>query len=200
MSVKSGLDLLLALLYAKGRTGKTGEQIRDTTRLVKLIFLLIREGGFENLAKDFSFEAYDYGPWAGEIFDGIESLKEIGVLSTRNESPESVEEVADDRALVEEFEGVTIPNLVTIYELTQQGLLIGKKIFESMTTAEQTNTQRIKDEFNSMPLHNLLTYVYTKYPDVTMKSKIRKKILKKSMFGVAPDLPQFTREKEDFRD
>ncbi len=200
MPVKSGLDLLLALLYAKGRSGKLGEAIKDTTRLVKLIFLLIREGGFKDIAREFSFEAYDYGPWAAEIFDGVESLEQIGVIQIRNELPEFVEELADDRVLMQEFEGVTPSNQVAIYELTQQGFAIAKKIFQSLTSDEQDHIQRIKNEFNPIPLHDLLTYVYTKYPDMTLKSKIRKKILKKSMFGVAQDLPEFTRDGEDFRD
>ena len=48
MSIESGADLIIALLCSPGKSGKSGEEVRGITRLEKLLFLLMREGGFED--------------------------------------------------------------------------------------------------------------------------------------------------------
>ena len=50
-----------------------------------------------------------------------------------------------------------------------------------------------------MSLFQLIEYVYLRYPEFTKKSKIKEKIIPKSMFGISPELPKFEREEEDFR-
>lgn len=201
LPIKSSLDLMLALLFAKGHENKEGEPIRDTTRFVKLLFLLVREGGFQYLSPQFSFEAHDYGPWASEIFDGIESLKQIGVIETRTELPESAEELVDDRELMREFEGTVSEDTmkITIYSLSKRGLVIGQNIFECLSDVEKQCIIDIKRKFNHISLSELLEYVYNKYPETTLKSKIKEKVRKLSMFGCTPDLPTFEREEEDLR-
>jgi len=101
-TVESGLDLILLLLYAKGSTGTLKEEIPDTTRLIKLLFLLVKEGGFAKIGKELRFEPKDYGPWSGDVFDAIEALKEIELIETQKLPPNSFEEIADYVEWVEE--------------------------------------------------------------------------------------------------
>jgi len=195
------LDLMMALFYAPGFTGKEAETIRDTMRLVKLLFLLVREGSFQKFEKEFGFEAHDYGPWGGQIYDNIEALKQINLLATSEDVPQEPEEgVADFQVLVQTSEIPVSQDKVSIYCLTEKGKKVSKQVYDKLSTSERENIENIKKKFNGIPLPRLLEYVYSKYPDVTVKSKIKKKVLAKSMFGASPDLPEFKREEEDFRD
>ena len=63
-SIESSTDLMLALLYAPGSAMAECEDVPDTTTLVKLLYLLVSEGGFGRLAGDLRFEARDFGPWS----------------------------------------------------------------------------------------------------------------------------------------
>lgn len=56
--IKSGLDLLMLLLYANEQ-----EKIEGITKLLKLLFLLIKEEKFKEFEKEYGFEACNYGPW-----------------------------------------------------------------------------------------------------------------------------------------
>ena len=198
--MKSGLDLVLALLYSQGRTAEYGEPIKDRTRLVKLAFLLVNEGGFKEFESDFAFEAYDFGPWSGDLFDGIESLQQLEMLTVKKEEPESPEDLPFERETVRELDENVESNKVVVYQLTKKGMEIAQRLFQSLTPEQQKQLEKMKDRFNSMPLRDLLVYVHTRYPESITKSKIRKKILKNSMFGAMPELPEFHRDKEDFRE
>jgi hypothetical protein len=198
--MKSGLDLLLALLYSKGKTGRHREPIKDRTRLVKLLFLLVEEGGFEQFRKDFDFEAYDFGPWSGVIFDSVESLRQLEMITVRSEAPESPEDLPIEREAAHELDENVESNEVNVYELTEKGLAIAKRIYDELPSEQKERIEKMKEKYNSMPLHDLLVHIYTNYPQSITKSKIRRKILKNSMFGAIPDLPEFQREREDFRE
>lgn len=203
MPIESALDLMVTLFFAPGFTKREAEPIRDTTRLVKLLFLLVREGGFKEYERQFEFEPYDFGPWSGEVFDKIETLNQIGILRITESRKEYVDKGAvDDEELARQIPELRIPpsNKIRIYSLTEKGQKIGKKLYDSLSQSERGKIEELKSRFNNVPLLKLLEYVYTKYPDAITKSKIRAKVLVRSMFGVSPDLPKFKREEEDFRD
>lgn len=202
MTVDSGLDLMLVLLYSPGRSGRFCEEIRGITRFVKVLFLLIKEGGFTDVAGEFAFEAYDYGPWSGEIFDNIEALQEVGILSIEEMMPESPEEIADEMERIKQTAETYVPThrKGMIYSLTSKGEKVGKKVYERLSRNERTRVERVKKKFNRMPLDRLLKHIYMNYPEVTIKSKIKEQVVPHSMFGASPDLPKFEREKEDFRE
>jgi hypothetical protein len=186
-------------------SGKENEPVRDSTRLVKLLFLLIKEGGFERFAEEFGFKkdyAHDFGPWSGQVYDYVETLRQIGFIGTRNATKQEPEEGVDDVEWASQFPEPRVreAGTVTIYELTEKGIQIGKKIFDSLPDEERKKIADLKSRFNFMPLGHLLEYVYLKYPEGTTKSKIKAKVLIRSMFGVSRDMPKFEREEEDFRD
>jgi hypothetical protein len=205
VALQSALDLLLALLFAHGTTGNENEPIRDSTRLVKLIFLLIKEGGFEKFDEEFGFKkdyAHDFGPWSSQVYDYVETLKQIKFLTTQDEAKAEPEEGVDDAEWARQFPDPALRQTGTIlvYQLTDRGLKVAKKIFDSLPDEDKDRIIRVKARFNSMPLSQLLEYVYRRYPEGITKSKIREKVLARSMFGVSPELPKFEREEEEFRD
>ena len=60
--------------------------------------------------------------------------------------------------------------------LTSDGKKIGKSIYENdLTEEEKQKIEQIKTKYNSIPLYNLLKYVYKKFPEVTTQSVIRDK-------------------------
>lgn len=205
MDLQSALDLMLALLAAPGTSGKENEPIRDSTRLVKLLFLLIKEGGFERFDEEVGFKkdyAHNFGPWSGQVYDFVETLKQIDFLRTEDAAKQEPEEGVDDAEWARQFPDQPLRRngTIVIFQLTDKGLNVAKKVFDTLPNDEKDRIIRIKTRFNSMPLSELLAYVYRRYPEGTMKSKIREKVLARSMFGVSPELPKFEREEEEFRD
>jgi len=179
-TIESGLDLMLLLLYAKGSTGVLKEEVPDTTRLTKLLYLLIKEGGFSKLEKDLYFEPKNFGPWSGDVFDAIETLKEIDLIETQKILPNSFDEIAD---YVEWIEETPVHKLTeedkqkNTYFLTKRGTKVAELLYENLSQKEKNQIEGIKGHFNKMELNKLLHYVYTKYPQSTIKSKIKDKIL-----------------------
>ncbi len=191
MAIESGADLVMALLYAPGHTGRTGEEVRGITRLEKLIFLLLKEGGFEKkTGSELSYEAYDYGPYSGELVDILDALKGEGLVESRSVALESFKEVADGLvvAVSRSPEANLKPKNVEIYGLTDKGRTIGEAVFRELTKEERNTIAAIKERFNQVSLNELLEYVYTRYPRMIEKSKIMDQVLG---LGSRPDLPAF---------
>lgn len=194
MPVNSGMKLLVALLYAKGASGKINEPIRGITRLEKLVFLLQKEGNFGEF---YEFEAYDYGPWSGDIHDDIETLEEGKLAEMRSEKMKIFLEVQDEKECVvhETFDEETeFPTEVKLYRLSDNGIRAGDKVFGQLTPEERQKILEIKRKYNSIPLVDLLKYVYTKYPEAATESKIKEKILAETLYGKRPELSHLERE------
>ncbi len=191
MAVESGADLVMALLFAPGRTGQQGEEVRGITRLEKLIFLLLKEGGFEGkTGSELSYEAYDYGPYSGELVDILDALKGEGLVQSRPAALESFKEVADGLvvAVSRSPEASMKPKSVEIYGLTDRGRTVGEAVFRELTKRDIDAITTIKRKFNQLSLNDLLEYVYKRYPKMIEKSKIMDQILG---LGSRPDLPAF---------
>ena len=196
MPLKSAADLMVLFFYAKGSTGKQNEEIKGITRMEKMMYLLLKEGGFEDiLSKEVTFEAYDFGPYSPEIYDLLESLKEMGIVNVQEEKTSNIKDTidiyyAEAEGLIEE----TIGGTMKIYSLSEnRGLRIAKMIREKRLTPEELKRiEDIKAKYNGMKIDDLLRYVYKTYPDSVKKSKIIEKILG---FGKRPDLKPFVRKK-----
>ena len=191
MPIESGADLVMALLYAPGGSGKVGEEIRGITRLEKLIFLLLKEAGFESRTKgELSYEAYDYGPYSGELVDILEALKGEGLVQSQLVSLESFKEVADGLVVAASRnpDSSPRPKGVEIYGLSSKGRVIGKAVFGELNSRERDAVIDIKKRFNQVSLNELLRYIYVRYPKMVEKSRIMDQLLG---LGSRPDLPAF---------
>ncbi|MFX0172051.1 MAG: hypothetical protein ACFE9L_09030 [Candidatus Hodarchaeota archaeon] len=184
MSLKSSMELLLALLYANN-----SEEIIGATRLVKMMFLLIKEGGFEKFEEELEFEAWDFGPWSANItLDFPQTLEELEVLE--------ISDIADyeldyDSLFFADFEEL---DNVKSYKLSEKGNKVGKVYFERLSEIERTEVERIKYIWNNKRLCELIDYVYLRYADYTKKSRIRTRVFTKlgissriaSLIGIIP--------------
>lgn len=191
----SAADLMVALLHSPGSTGKTFEEIKGITRLEKLVFLLLKEGDFEDkLAEELDYEAYDYGPYSGEVYDLVEALEDIGVLNVdRKETSDFKENIDEIYLEYSEDQNPPLDKHIDIYRLDEEK---GEKIWQEnvkdkFTSEELKKIERIKSKYNEIELRELLTYVYENYPESTKESKILDEILG---FGERPDLTPFVRE------
>ena len=183
-SIESGSDLILVLLYARGSAQALCEDVSDTTRLVKLVYLLMREGGFERLSGDLRFEARDYGPWSGDVFDAIETLSGMGLVEMQRMVPECFAEVADHvewvvERHVEEGGSWQVPpeeKVKTTCYLTRKGKKAARGLYGGATRSEIARIEFIKAKFNKLNLDDVLRYVHSKYPEHTIKSMTRKRL------------------------
>lgn len=179
---ESALDILIVLLYSEDSEGNFNEPIDGITRLDKIMFLLSETQEFQKIIeKGYKFEADNFGPFAPELFDDIAALKQeniISVISSRipKDKIETIDEVyvSNDGEENKSWKDYTIDR----YTLTNEGMSIGRLIYNGLSINEKNKLKEIKRIFNKMELSNLLNYVYTRYPETTSKSKIKNKILK----------------------
>ena len=193
-NMTSGLDLLIAMLAVPGSTGEPGEAIRGITRLEKLVFLVLKEGGLESrIDTPFEYKPYDYGPYSTQVLKEIETLTTVNLIEIEKVPLRSIKEVIDGQAARlgtggdGEFERV-----LEVYRITQRGLRIWEGVVRGKLSREDIETiSNIKREYNSMDLDQLLRTVYEKFPEYTAETTMLREIFG---FGTRPDLTPFVRD------
>ena len=169
--IKSPTDLFLLLLYAKNK-----EKIVGTTKLTKLLFLLVQTEVFKKFATEFDFEGYKFGPWSTKIFDLYETLADIGLVDKEIIEQEGHENDFDQNKIGEsnfypEEKGISV------YFLTKDGEKVAGVLYDRLTNEEKKALEKIKREFNNKRLGDLIEFVYKKYPIYTTKSIIKERVL-----------------------
>lgn len=150
-------ELIAILLYAPGRTGNIGEPIVGRTRLMKLVFLLLKEGGLaEEVARTTSFKPYKYGPFDPEVFDSIEALKQLNIIEETVKSQDETELLED---IAEPYD------TETVYKLTPQGIAKVERIIRQLPADVLRKVSNYKSVYGDKPLVEILHYVYGKYPE-----------------------------------
>ena len=129
--VENGTDLLIALLYAPGKTAREGEPITGATRLQKLFFLLREGEGPKRLveqAREMGFQPYKMGPFSTELRDTVTELEAADILKTERLSYV----IPDDRdaASNDDLRDVWSQEMSSVrYVLTDSfGLRVGKSV------------------------------------------------------------------------
>ncbi|MBU7012744.1 MAG: hypothetical protein HXS46_18840 [Theionarchaea archaeon] len=199
MTVKSAADLIVLLLYARGYTGELNEEIRGITRLERTMYLLLKEGGLEKiLSQEITFGAYDFGPYSAEVYDLLENLNMMGIVTIREEKISNIKDIIDIYYAEVEGQIEETTRVMEIYSLTEdRGFKIARKLLQERVTDEEfKKVENIKAKYNGLKLEDLLRYVYETYPESAKKSKIIEKILGSLGFGARPDLEPFEREEE----
>lgn len=176
-------ELLLLLLYVDDSTS-----IKGNTRFQKLIFIFEKEllsqyqfnklGDSANLFS-FGFEAYKFGPYSKSFYSHMNFFISFGMVEKEEVNIDNdfyLENTYIKDSDLNENEGMVNVQ----YTITQRG-----KKYVSEVLWDQLNQQQcevlcsLKQQFNKMPLKDILYYVYSKYPDMTIKSEIVEKIINK---------------------
>ncbi len=170
--IENGLDVVLALLYARGTSGRKGEPVHGITRLQKLLFLLWKEGAFyEDMPDLYNFKAYDFGPCMDDLYDDLDFAEDIELSSIREVPSGNEFEGGDEDAFLGDF-GFSLVKRRTRrdFALTEAGQEAAKEIYDGLEEQRRQGLDQIKRRFNSMPFFDLLRYVYRKYPRFAKRS------------------------------
>ncbi|MCX7733119.1 MAG: hypothetical protein N2248_08190 [candidate division WOR-3 bacterium] len=185
----SRLDLLLLLLYAPGRTGRTAEPLLGMTRITKLLFLALKELKLDRLVpRHYRFVPYKLGPFAPEIYSDLELLITAGLVRAVSLEPDGTPVLSTDaqtiRQLLELNSGVATAERLDaaslMFELTPQGRALARHLYELASRRLHQldpGLKILKARFGALPLATLLRYVYTRYPEYTTRSEIVEKLL-----------------------
>lgn len=158
---------------------------------MKMVFLFDREirrqFNLEQVVPDTAlpkFEAYHYGPFSAEVYADIEFLVDLGFLAYEDvgdldDTPAEEEGEYDHWQSGASYDGDDEPVVQQKFSLTP----VGRQFVEDGEAGELTKDQwEVLDKFKARcvtsSLKSLLRYVYTKYPEMTTKSKIRDSVLK----------------------
>lgn len=179
--VETGTDLVLVLLRAGGTRRRENEEVVGNTRLDKLIYLVAKETSLRRYLRDFSFDAYNFGPYSSELFDSVQALVNAGLVEATLEAEKSDSERYLDEADRYQIETQLDENPGTsketiIYKLTPEGEIVASALWNSLTQQERSELETIKRSYNSIGLRKLLQYVYRKYPESAASSLIRDEI------------------------
>jgi hypothetical protein len=188
-------DLVL-LLLGISPTGELSEGIGGITRLQKLLFLLEREQDLVPLECGFDFAAYKAGPYSSRLYDDLEFLENLGLIESQIAAEATTAEAAEvDLLNFDELMGDSADvsgatpadglGAADAYEerrfqITEEGRKHITSLIESGTYKPVIDgVRRIKSKYGNYSLSDLLCYVYKKYPEMTVESEIKEKVLRK---------------------
>jgi uncharacterized protein len=164
------LDLVLLLLAAPG--AQRPNEVEGITRLEKLLYLAEKETDVPSrVVEPFRFEAYDYGPYSKDVYEAVELLEGMDLVrETRIFRGSSLDE--GEEVLV----GADREGIERRFHLTDNGLVVATELGKRYPDVA-ASLAKVKKAYAKMPLRQLLRYVYSVYPEVAEKSKIRSDIL-----------------------
>jgi len=187
--LKNTKDLILLLLHAPGQSAAYNEPINGQTRLMKMLFLFGKEmksrfskGTFADTAFP-EFEAYDYGPYSPKVYADLEWLVNMGFVQVGS-GEEAVSD--EERAEFEYWSATQVAEDSTddsrigkTFSLSERGLRFIDRMLPKWEISE--DQMATLGEFKALgveaSLRSLLRYTYTRYPEMTGKSKIKKNLL-----------------------
>ena len=182
----NGADYLLLLLYLNNK-----KPIMGAIRLTKMMFLfkteiapLLKEKGL-NSEKLPDFIAYNFGPFSKDVYEQVELFKGIKFIQVVDiKATEEMAEVDDleEDAYIDEMSnhGYSLNDNAKYNKY--QILVTGERYVEEKILPNRTNEQELllskfKSKITTLSPKQILKYVYTKYPDYTVNSIIRDKVL-----------------------
>ncbi|EPZ49330.1 hypothetical protein M902_0726 [Bacteriovorax sp. BAL6_X] len=182
-------SMILCMIAIDGDT-ITGE-LGGITRLQKLLFLLENELSNGERFEELEFTAYKAGPYSSRIYDELEFLENLGFIdseivgeTTTEESVEvdalNFEDLMGEESSAKDDVGYADAYVERSFKITKKGM---SKVQEILNSGEYTPSlegiRKIKSKFGKYSLSDLLYYVYTKYPEMTVESEIKDQVLSK---------------------
>jgi uncharacterized protein YwgA len=169
-------DTILLLLAAETSNPKQRFRCDGITRLEKLVFLLKQETDFDSeLSEPFAFEAYHYGPYSREVYDAVDFLKAMQLMSERRVDVSSGLDVGEESEALDFYDSLDEEEryIERQLELTEDGKAVARVLSTRVSPKGKDALKAIKDKYGTMPLRQLLRYVYDRYPPYAEKSLIR---------------------------
>jgi uncharacterized protein YwgA len=168
-------DLILLLLAAP--TTDPAQQFRcnGITRLEKLLFLLEHEFKIESeLSDSFDFEPYHYGPYSKQVYDAVDLLRSLKLLSVEQHEVHSGLDLGELSESLDRTDiGVGGEYIEQQVILTESGKAVAKVLSRRLSESGKQALTTVKQRYGAMPLRQLLRYVYDKYENYTVASRIK---------------------------
>lgn len=174
-------DIILLLLEANEKLlGK--HALSGVTRLEKLLFLLQKEGDFENIGSFYEFTAHNFGPFSKEVYEALDFLEGFELIKVKDRVHSSYYANVGEVLLLQEISEGEVDGLTTgdaigvtekMFTLTEDGHKVAQKLRQ---TIEQRRPKDIEElngiirRYGKLPLNQLIRYVYRQYPEMTVKS------------------------------
>jgi len=191
-------QLLLMLLGIDGPV-VSNKGIGGITRLQKLLFLLWKEAGIQEVENGFEFKPYKAGPYSRKLYDELELLENLGYVQGEAQGEATEAEAAELEELSFEqlmgdgahpFQDVPTREEATTadsfeerrFTLTPKGMKVAQDLLgKSESKPFVDGIRKIKSKFANYSLQDLLYHVYTKYESDgwTSESEIRDQVLRK---------------------
>jgi uncharacterized protein len=159
-----------------GRGPAKQGRVEGITRLEKLLFLLENETAVrEWLKEDAGFSSNNFGPFSSKSYQEIETLVAAGLVRDSAELSSTPEDSWESEHII----GATQadPYATRTFDLTEQGWRYYKELLKELPKHAESEVTHLKRRFASVPLRQLVRYVYQRYPDFTDRSIIRDEIL-----------------------
>jgi len=176
-------DLVLLILGAPTDVVAAQDRIEGITRLEKLAFLLERESEFHSAAQIASdhldFRAYHYGPYTRELYDAVDFLAAIGLITESARATNSRLEQAEEMEATDAAEfgaGEGAPYTEKIVKLTDKGRYVSKVLADRVGSDAVAQVTELKNRFAGLPLRVLLQHVYAGHEDMTTNSRIKNEL------------------------
>lgn len=147
-----GMDLLLLLLYAPGKSNKMNEPVIGMTRLQKELFLIQKLLQDKGIKYKYPFMPFNLGPFSKDLCRDIEWLKHENVIK---------EKIVESR-----YKGIC-----RIYKLTKKGL---RRATQLLTNHKIVNEiypliKEVKKQYNDMDIVSLVELTHNLFPEYVKK-------------------------------
>lgn len=170
-------DAVVLLLGAPSSLPALNGRVEGITRLEKLLFLFERESDLGALLDDdLEFRAHNFGPFSSKVYQAVEVLESAGLITDSAKLADDNEDAWESEELI--GDQPDSPYTTRDFALTVRGRRYYEALRQEVLTEEkERELSQFKDRFGSLPLRQLIRYVYNRYPELTEKSLIRDQIL-----------------------
>jgi uncharacterized protein len=170
-------DVIVLLLGAPGGPNHPGD-LDGVTRLEKLVFLLEHETPVRSWATEAAdFRSHKFGPFSAKIYKAADTLSAYGLLRDSASLSDNTEDRWEAVNVVFDERDELDPYTTRTFKLTERGRQYYAALIRELPPEAEELLTRFKDRFASLPLRQLVRYVYERYPEFTDKSEIRDEIL-----------------------
>ena len=143
-------------------------EIEGITRLEKLIFLLGEEThSMDWLKEESQFEPAPFGPFSSKLYQTVDTLLSAGIIKDRRIVDNSNIDSWEEENLIGIEENAYLKRN---FSLTLRGeeyyLLLTRELDENIVS----EIARFKNLFAYLPIRQLVRYIYSQYPEYTVKA------------------------------
>lgn len=167
-------DLLILLLGASG--GRAPGVIEGITRLEKLAFLIEQEAKPAWLSEPVGFAADKFGPFSSKVYTAVDTLAAADLITDSSAVSPTTEDSWETGNII--GGDVGDPYASRTFTLTDLGRRYYDALVSELPAGAEQQLSEFKSTFATIPLRQLIRYVYQGHPSYTVNSIIREDVLK----------------------